>query len=100
MICAGAQGEQSGYVAECIDLLVVSQGESNDSALKNVREALELHLESEDTESLGISTTAPILTMLQLAPRGRKSSLCFRDSGLKSSAGTEVTSNFADLKRA
>jgi predicted RNase H-like HicB family nuclease len=61
-------GEQSGYVAECIDLPVVSQGDTIDFALKNVREALELCQEGEDSESLGISTTAPLLTTLQLAP--------------------------------
>jgi len=61
-------GEQSGFVAECIDLPVVSQGETIDKALENVRQALELHLEDEDAESLGISMTAPLLTTLQLAP--------------------------------
>ena len=61
-------GEQSGFVAECIDLPVVSQGEMIDKALENVRQALELHLEDEDAESLGISVTAPLLTTLQLAP--------------------------------
>ena len=61
-------GEQSGFVAECIDLPVVSQGDTIDAALENVRQALELHLEGEDAVSLGISTTAPLLTTLQLAP--------------------------------
>jgi len=35
-------GEQSGLVAECIDLPVVSQGDTIDAALANVRQALEL----------------------------------------------------------
>jgi predicted RNase H-like HicB family nuclease len=61
-------GEQSGFVAECIDLPVVTQGKTIDEALENVRQALELHLEDEDAESLGISVTAPLLTTLQLAP--------------------------------
>ena len=61
-------GEQSGFVAECIDLPVVSQGDTIDAALENVRQAIELHLEDEDAEALGISTTAPLLTTLQLAP--------------------------------
>jgi len=61
-------GEQSGFVAECIDLPVVSQGDTIDAALANVRQALELHLEDEDAESLGLSMTAPLLTTLQLAP--------------------------------
>jgi predicted RNase H-like HicB family nuclease len=61
-------GEQSGFVAECLDLPVVSHGKTIDEALENVRQAFELHLEDEDTESLGISMTAPLLTTLQLAP--------------------------------
>jgi predicted RNase H-like HicB family nuclease len=61
-------GEESGYIAECIDLPVVSQGQTIDAALANVRKAIELHLEGEDAESLGISTTASLMTTLQLAP--------------------------------
>jgi predicted RNase H-like HicB family nuclease len=61
-------GDEKGYIAECIDLPVVSQGTTVDEALKNIREAIELHLQDEDPEALGISTTAPILTTLQLAP--------------------------------
>jgi predicted RNase H-like HicB family nuclease len=57
-------GEQSGYVAECMDLPVVSQGDTIDSTLENMREAIQLHLEGEDAESLGVSTTAPLLTTL------------------------------------
>ena len=30
-------GEQSGYVAECIDLPVISQGATVDEALANIR---------------------------------------------------------------
>jgi len=61
-------GDEKRYVAECIDLPVVSQGSTVDDALKNIREAIELHLQDEDPEALGISTTAPMLTTLQLAP--------------------------------
>ncbi len=61
-------GEQSGYVADCIDLPVVSQGSTIDEVLANIREAIELHLADEDPATLGISTTAPILTTMQLEP--------------------------------
>jgi predicted RNase H-like HicB family nuclease len=61
-------GEQSGYVAECVDLPVVSQGATIDEALANIREAIALHLEDEDPAALGISTTAPMLTTMQLEP--------------------------------
>jgi predicted RNase H-like HicB family nuclease len=61
-------GEQSGYVADCMDLTVVSQGATIDEAMANVREAIELHLADEDPVALGISTTAPMLTTMQLEP--------------------------------
>ena len=61
-------GEQSGYVADCIDLPVVSQGATIDEAMANIREAIELHLADEDPVALGISTTAPMLTTMQLEP--------------------------------
>jgi len=61
-------GEQSGYVAECIDLPVVSQGATIDEALANIRAAIELHLADEDPAALGVSTTAPMLTTMQLEP--------------------------------
>jgi predicted RNase H-like HicB family nuclease len=61
-------GEQSGYVAECLDLPVVTQGVTLDQTLANIREAIELHLEEEDPAALGVSLTAPMLTTLQLEP--------------------------------
>lgn len=36
------------YVAECFDFPVVSQGKTLDEVVKNVKEAIELHLEGED----------------------------------------------------
>ncbi|WXG41542.1 MAG: type II toxin-antitoxin system HicB family antitoxin [Candidatus Freyarchaeum deiterrae] len=36
------------YVAECLDLPVVTQGKTLDEVVENVREAIELHLEGED----------------------------------------------------
>ena len=41
-------GEQSGYVADCIDPPVVSQGSTVEEALANICEAIELHLADED----------------------------------------------------
>ena len=44
------------YVAECLELPVVTQGESLDEAVKNLHEALCLHLEGEDLESMGLAS--------------------------------------------
>jgi predicted RNase H-like HicB family nuclease len=39
------------YIAECVDLPVVSQGITLDEVVFNIREAIDLHLEGEDIES-------------------------------------------------
>jgi len=40
-------GDNSGYVAECLNLAVVTQGQTLDETAKNLREAIQLHLEGE-----------------------------------------------------
>lgn len=43
------------YVAECLEVAVVTQGRSLDELAENLREALALHLEGEDPRILGVS---------------------------------------------
>ncbi|MFO7967748.1 MAG: type II toxin-antitoxin system HicB family antitoxin [Archaeoglobaceae archaeon] len=43
------------YVAECIDLPVVTQGETLDKTVENIKEAIELHLEDEDLTELDLT---------------------------------------------
>lgn len=38
--------EESSYVAQCLEIDIASQGESEVEALENLKEALELHFES------------------------------------------------------
>ena len=45
------QGEESGFVAECVELPVVTQGATLDDVIRNLREALALHLEGEDLQA-------------------------------------------------
>ena len=40
--------EEGGYVAECVELRVVSQGDTAEAAVANLREAVEAFLESAD----------------------------------------------------
>jgi len=42
------------YIAECVDLPVVSQGKTLDEVVENVKEAIELHLEGENLEERDI----------------------------------------------
>jgi predicted RNase H-like HicB family nuclease len=56
------------YVAESMDLPVVSQGKTLDEAVANIKEAIYLHLEGEDLESLNIASDFVILASMELEP--------------------------------
>ncbi len=60
-------GEQSGYVAECLEIPVVTQGATLDEIARNLREAVDLHLSGEDLESLGLAPDPTILVTLELS---------------------------------
>lgn len=45
-------GEESGYVAECMEIPVVTQGETLDETVANLNEAVALHLDGEDLAAL------------------------------------------------
>ncbi|NJP11586.1 MAG: type II toxin-antitoxin system HicB family antitoxin [Leptolyngbyaceae cyanobacterium RU_5_1] len=55
-------GEQSGYVAECQEISVVTQAESLDEIAQNLREAVALHLDGENLAEFGLDEHFSILT--------------------------------------
>ena len=59
-------GDESGYVAECVEVPVVTQGEALDEVTANLREAVELHLEGEDLAQLGLAPSPTILVTFEL----------------------------------
>lgn len=61
-------GDQSGYVAECLEIPVVTQGTTLDEVTRNLREAVELHLAGEDLAALGLTPEPTILVTLELTP--------------------------------
>lgn len=61
-------GEQSGYVAECLEIAVVTQGSTLDEVTRYLKEAVELHLAGEDLASLGLAPDPTILVTLELTP--------------------------------
>ncbi len=61
------KGEKQ-FVAECLDIPVVTQGKTLDEALKNLQEAVALHLEGEDLEALGFTTDPNILITMEIEP--------------------------------
>jgi predicted RNase H-like HicB family nuclease len=54
------------YVAECLDLPVVTQGKTLDEVVKNIDEAISLHLEGEDLTEWDILPDFSILVNLEL----------------------------------
>jgi len=58
--------EQNWYVAHCIELGVVSQGKTIEEAKANLKEAVELYIESFGTEDLPESKGEVILYPLEV----------------------------------
>lgn len=63
-------GEESGYVAECVEVPVVTQGRTLDEVVKNLKEAVALHLEGEDPGEWGLVDNPRILITYEMEPVG------------------------------
>lgn len=59
-------GEQSGYVAECLEVPVVTQGATLDETIQNLREAAELFLDGEDLALLGFAPNPTVVVTMEL----------------------------------
>jgi predicted RNase H-like HicB family nuclease len=59
-------GEQSGYVAECFEIPVVTQGQTLDEVARNLCQAVGLHLEGEDLTALGLADSPTILVTYEM----------------------------------
>jgi predicted RNase H-like HicB family nuclease len=58
---------ESGYVATCEEIAVVTQGETLDEVTANLRDAVALHFEGEDLAALGFVSHPTIIVTLELA---------------------------------
>lgn len=54
------------YVAECLEIPVVTQGKTIDETAENLKEAVALHLEGEDLEQLGLAPNPTLLITMEL----------------------------------
>ena len=61
-------GEEFGFVAECLEIPVVTQGDSLDEVTRNLQEAVSLHLEGEDLQELGFVPNPTILITFEIEP--------------------------------
>jgi predicted RNase H-like HicB family nuclease len=59
------RGEKQ-YVAECLDLPVVSEAATLDELAANIQEAIALHFQDEDLAELGLVSNPTILATLEL----------------------------------
>jgi predicted RNase H-like HicB family nuclease len=62
------QGNESGYIADCVEIAVVTQGETLDEVMRNLREAAALYLEGEELASLGLAENPTLLVTMEAEP--------------------------------
>jgi len=56
------------YIAECLEIAVVTQGKTLDETLSNLQEAVALHLEGENLADFGLAPNPTILVTMELEP--------------------------------
>jgi predicted RNase H-like HicB family nuclease len=59
--------EDDFFIARCPELNVTSQGKNLEEAKMNVKEAIELYIESFGTEDLPQEVSTPYLTLVEVA---------------------------------
>jgi predicted RNase H-like HicB family nuclease len=56
------------YVAECVEINVVTQGKTLDEVVSNLQEAVALHLEGEDVRELGFVDDPALVITMEVEP--------------------------------
>jgi len=59
------------YIAECLEISVVTQGKTLDETIANLKEAVTLHLEGEDLSDFGLASNPTLLVTMELEPTAR-----------------------------
>ncbi len=59
----------SHYVAECLEINVVTQGRTLDETVANLQEAVALHLDGEDVADYGLAPDPTLLVTIELGSR-------------------------------
>lgn len=61
-------GDESGFVAECVEIAVVTQERTLDETVSNLREAVALHLEGEKAADFGLRERPTLLVTMEIEP--------------------------------
>ena len=59
---------ESYYVAECMEIAVVTQGKTLDETMTNLQEAVALHLEGENLADFDLASNPSLLVTFELEP--------------------------------
>lgn len=59
--------EKDWFVIRCLEIDVVSQGRSVEEAIKNIKEAIELYIESFGCENIPLVEEPPLFTSVEVA---------------------------------
>jgi predicted RNase H-like HicB family nuclease len=62
------RGEESGYIAECLEVAVVTQGATLDEVTGNLQDAVALFLKDEDLQQLGLAPNPTLLVTMEVEP--------------------------------
>lgn len=61
-------GEESGFVAECVEIAVVTQGKTLDETVRNLQEAVALHMENENPADFGLRNHPTLVVTMEIEP--------------------------------
>lgn len=56
------------YIAECLEVPVVTQGKTIDEVVANLKEAVALHLEGENLEQIGLAPSPKLIITMETEP--------------------------------
>ena len=65
VIHAVVHPDEGGYFAECLEVAVVTQGDTLDELMRNLDEALSLHLEGEDLATMGLAPNPKLQLLIE-----------------------------------
>ncbi|MDQ3019478.1 MAG: type II toxin-antitoxin system HicB family antitoxin [Bacteroidota bacterium] len=71
-------GDESGFVAECLEIPVVTQGQTLDEVTNNLKEAVELFLDGEYPKEFGLDEKPSLIITFELEPEYAKAQKIIR----------------------
>jgi len=61
-------GDESGFVGECVEIAVVTQGQTIEETIRNLQEAVALHLDGEDPSEFGLIERPMLIVTMEIEP--------------------------------